>query len=608
MEKKTKLILGSVSLVSVLVLASCIDQSASNNTTSDPVKEVINSNVSQDASQEGASKPLKSQAEPQKTQKVYSPEAPLNITFKDNITRNNDAAYIPAQCYTKTQDDLGKVHNPCFSCHTQNIEPNYLFDDFEVQMSYDFPSYAMKNHWHNLFKDRTLAVAQISDESILAYIRKSNYLNDQGQIILAETLNSVPSKWDFNQNNQWDGYTPDIYFNFDNEGYDLNPQGEMTGWRAFAYAPFLGTFWPTNGSTDDVMIRLPKTMWLKENGEVSRETYHLNLSIVLAMIQRRNITIPNTDETLYGVDLNKNGQLDIAKEIVYKWAPTKGENMSYVGKAKQLQASNKLHLAAGLYPEGTEFIHSVRYIDIDNNQKIKMAARIKELRYAKKDSWNTYSQLYTAGMEEVKEADAFPERLRSVSGNSETGLQNGLGWTYQGFIEDQQGALRPQNFEESMTCVGCHSGLSVTTDSSFAFPRKLGEEAHQAGWYHWTQKGLEGIKEPKYQDGTLQYAEYLLQNGSANEFRNNQEVIDKFWDASGQLKTAELKKLEGDISHLLLPSKERALSLNKAYKVIVDEQSYIYGRDPHIEALDKVVWKEIPEDNATGITKPIIRN
>ena len=29
----------------------------------------------------------------------------------------------------------------------------------------------------------------------------------------------------------------------------------------------------------------------------------------------------------------------------------------------------------------------------------------------------------------------------------------------------------------------------------------------------------------------------------------------------------------------LVPSKERALALNKAYKTIVDEQSYLFGRD-----------------------------
>ena len=56
------------------------------------------------------------------------------------------------------------------------------------------------------------------------------------------------------------------YFNFDNEGFDKDLKNNYTGWRAFAYYPFLGTFWPTNGSTDDVLIRLPETFWKDKNG------------------------------------------------------------------------------------------------------------------------------------------------------------------------------------------------------------------------------------------------------------------------------------------------------------------------------------------------------
>ena len=47
-------------------------------------------------------------------------------------------------------------------------------------------------------------------------------------------------------------------FDFDDEGFDHAPDGTPTGWRAFAYMPLPSTFWPANGSTDDVLIRLPE--------------------------------------------------------------------------------------------------------------------------------------------------------------------------------------------------------------------------------------------------------------------------------------------------------------------------------------------------------------
>ncbi|MDA3806575.1 MAG: hypothetical protein PF440_01565 [Thiomicrorhabdus sp.] len=538
--------------------------------------------------------------------KDYSIAHPVTVNLLNRHIVNNDAAYIPAQCYTKTAGKDDKIHNPCFSCHTEGLAPNYI-NDSAFQMEYDFRTYSRTNRWSNLFKDRSVDVAKISDAEILNYVRTSNYINEKDEITLANRLAKVPEQWDVNQDGKWNGYTPDSYFNFDQEGFDVAPDQQDTGWRAFAYAPFFGTFWPTNGSTNDVIIRLPETMRQDDSGNYSRQIYKLNLAIVEAMITRKNIAISNTDEKRYQVDLNRNGVLDNSTAVIYNWAPTEGKQMSYVGMAKTLQQQNKLHLAAGLYPEGTEFLHSVRYIDQKENGGIQLADRLKELRYAKKTSWNKYSQLYNAAMGEEFESTQFPDRLRRVIGNSEEGVINGLGWTYQGFIEDQNGNLRPQSFEESMYCIGCHSGLGATTDSSFAFARKLGSEQHQAGWFHWTQRGLHGVPEPKFPDGSWQYTEYLLQNHSANEFRNNEEVIAKFFNADGSVKNAEIDILHNDIGHLLLPSPERALTLNKAYKVIVDEQSYIYGRDAHVKPVT-TSWDIVPIDEKTGIKSPVIHN
>ncbi len=529
----------------------------------------------------------------------------LGVSLLKNSLLQNRAAYVPSQCYTRTNVD-SDVHNPCFSCHTQGQEPNYV-DDSSFQLKYEFRNYSQTNHWDNLFKDRSAAVAAISDADIMNYVRTSNYFTDSGDIALAQHLTRLPVNWDFDGNGKWDGYVPDCYFNFDDEGFDLTPDGRESGWRAFSYAPFLGTFWPTNGSTDDVLIRLAPAFQQSEDGTMNRSVYKLNLSIILALVQRKNIPIEATDESLVNVDLNKNGQLDIASEIVYDWAPTQGRFMSYVGKAKLLQQSGELHLAAGLYPEGTEFLHSVRYLDIDNNGEIQLAARMKELRYARKLQWNNYTQLRNQALSEQKEADTSPELLRTIIGDAEFGLANGQGWIYQGFIENADGKLRPQNYEESVACIGCHSGIGVTVDSSYAFSRKLDSNAYQGGWSHWTQKGIKGIPEPKYSDGSWQYSEYLVNNKSANEFRNNDEVMAKFWDQSGNIKTDELELLHSDMSHLLLPSEQRAIVLNKAYKVIVEEQSFIYGRDAHIEPLDNVVWKTVPSDELTGVSSALIK-
>ncbi len=207
-------------------------------------------------------------------------------------------------------------------------------------------------------------------------------------------------------------------------------------------------------------------------------------------------------------------------------------------------------------------------------------------------------------MSEIKEKDAFPDRLRTILGNSEEGLATGLGWRYQGFIEDENGELRPQNYEETLYCIGCHSGIGAITDSTFVFQRKFDKTHFQKGWYHWSQdaNGLKGIAEPKTKDGRDEYTLYLEQNHAGDEFRANMEVMEKFFDDKGVLKTEETTKLHSDISHLLYPSTTRALELNKAYKIIVDEQSFIYGRDAHVKPVENV-YREVEIGKSTNIEK-----
>jgi len=63
--------------------------------------------------------------------------------------------------------------------------------------------------------------------------------------------------------------------------------------------------------------------------------------------------------------------------------------------------------------------------------------------------------------------------------------------------------------------------------------------------------------------------------------------------------------LHHDMSLLLYPSRERAIKLNKAYRVIVEDQSFIYGRDANVKPV-KNVYKTISEkDIDTGVKETI---
>jgi hypothetical protein len=255
----------------------------------------------------------------------FSPST-LAIDLKQS-TLKNQAAYIPSQCYTKTKDEDGvTVHNPCYACHRRSQEPNYIDDD-ELQLSFDFAESARTNMWTNLFKDRTGDVGSITDEDMLKYVRNDNYSDGDGEPTLAKRLNNLSAEWDLYGDGKWDGYVPDCYFNFDSQGFDRTAKSGYTGWRAFAYYPFLGTFWPTNGSTDDVFIRLGEPFRNNEFGQFDIEVYKINMAIVEAVIKRKDVDIDPVDENIYQVDLDKDGKLGTAKKITYDWAPLEGKYM-----------------------------------------------------------------------------------------------------------------------------------------------------------------------------------------------------------------------------------------------------------------------------------------
>jgi hypothetical protein len=512
---------------------------------------------------------------------------------------SNAYAYIPPQCYVDTVDDGGRVHNPCFTCHHASTPPNYI-DDADVQTSWSFATPAVENRWTNLFVDRTAAVAAIAEEAVDAYVAGDNYFEGDGAIRLRRLLAEPSPDIDIDGNGTFDGYVPDCYFDFDARGFDRDPAGRRTGWRVFAYYPLPGAFMPTNGSVGDVMIRLPAAYRSREDGSLDDVIYATNMALLEALLRRRDVPIPATDERAMGVDLDRDGSLGEARVVRFGEAPP----MQWVGLAGRASDARD-HLAVpGLYPLGTELLHSVRYLEVRPDGTVGMARRMKELRYARKAQWRTRRQLERQASLEALERNDLPSRLRRPFGDAERGVGNGQGWVYQGFIEDAGGELRPQTFEETTFCVGCHSGIGATIDSSFAFPRRVESDAFRGGFYHPRERGLEGLPDPPRAGGGTEYAFYLEHNGAGDDLRANDEARARFFLPDGEPRADAFEALRRDVTTLLIPSAGRARTLNKAYWLIVREQSFIRGRDATVSpALN--VHREVELDGPTGIEVPL---
>lgn len=210
------------------------------------------------------------------------------------IIENPEAPVVP-QCYTKT----GGIPNPCWTCHTQSQGSNYRNDAY-FQEQYDFSDIGWVNHWTNLFVDRSPQTAVISDEEVLDHIRGDNY------ILLQETLAQIPD---------YPGYVPDLDLSqgWGVDGFAL----DGSGWRAVRYKPFLGTYWPTNGSVADVFIRLPESFRQDEEGNPSVAHYRANLSILEAAmtgdprVRDADLVreIEPIDEAVAGLDLDGDGEI-----------------------------------------------------------------------------------------------------------------------------------------------------------------------------------------------------------------------------------------------------------------------------------------------------------
>jgi hypothetical protein len=458
----------------------------------------------------------------------------------------NAYAQIPPECYVKTRAADGSVKNSCAVCHRAAAEPNFV-EDAELQLAFTLPASARKNPYANLLADGSEALA-ISDEQALAHARRDNYRSPDGALLLSARFGGPPASGAEPARSR-QGYVPDAYFSFDERGFDRDRAGNPTGWRAFSYAPLEGAFGPEFGSFGDVLVRLPAAFREDASGAYDEDTYVVNLAVVEAMLRRKDVTIEPSDERRHGVDLDGDGALATAHSVRFRFGASAAEALRYVGRANGLDEA-KRRIAPGLYPLGTEFLHSLRYLDV-TPEGVRPAPRMKELRYARKAQFLNYAELRSQATHEMREKEQAPDRPRQLFGDPVRGVSNGQGWVYQGFIEDERGELRRQSVEEHLACVGCHGGIGATTDSSFAMPRKLERSARRRDWAHQLTLDMRELPEPQ-----------------------------------------------------ALPARERALLLDKLYLSIVKAQSFSFGRGP-VTASPEELWTEVPADEPTGVTMPL---
>ena len=460
------------------------------------------------------------------------------LAYMEHDEVYNPESVIPPQCYTKTN---GK-NNPCYACHQSydksENRPNQMGDG-TLQGNYEFSDVGLTNSWKNLFVDRRELIADISDEAILNYISEDNYT--------ASTTNGLPDEMQIKQLSY-----PDKAFG------EHGIANDGSGWVAYNYKPFPSTFWPTNGSTGDAMIRLP-VAFQQRKGQYSEDVYLANLTLLeMALKDVHTLAVPELNEQTIGMDLDGNGALSEA--ITHS---------HYVGDASSIELSYQL------YPQGTELLHTVRYIGVDDEGQIYNAPRMKEVRYMQKALFRSKESLASAYYAEAKDK-AFEKLPQTRYLSEEQGIDNGFGWTLNAYIEDAEGQLRPQHEQELAFCNGCHKTVGSTFDQTFSFARKV---PGARGWGYINLHEIDDVPNINEQEG--EFLTYMQRVGGGDEFRQNAEMLARWFNADGELNEAKVKQAKS-VYELITPSPERALALNKAYQTIVKEQSYLFGRDATI--------------------------
>ncbi len=501
---------------------------------------------------------------PEYTDRMYETKLTSNFDIGSSQTMTNKEAVVTSMCYTKHENN----YNPCYVCHQDVVNDGRanLMDDGELQNEYAFSEVGLTNHWINLFEDRTSKIAQISDEEILNYINTENYTDLKPML----------------KDNNFSGYIPDLQ-NYHLGSEAFNEDGfakDGSGWVAFNYKPLPSTFWPVNGSTDDVLIRLDKQFRENSEGKMSVTAYKFNLAIVEAAIKNLSIiSVDNLDENEVQVDLNGDGVLGVVSSIK--------RPEFYVGGASNIPVESFL------YPKYTEFLHTVRYIGTSESGGIYNAPRMKELRYMIKDhsyheDAGSLDKNALAAVYDLEWQEKSKGWLPQYGSLLEKGIQNTYGWWLQGFIEDANGDLRPQTYEETFFCMGCHSTVGSTIDQTFSFARKVdGSE----GWGYIDLKSLKDAPNMGESEGEI--LTYLKRVGGGNEFRISNDINDKFFK-DGALDEEKVKSAQS-VYELITPTHTSALKMNKAYRVLVKDQDFINGRDGNAEPV-KNVYENIDPD------------
>ncbi|MDM7322168.1 MAG: hypothetical protein P3W87_002570 [Gammaproteobacteria bacterium] len=404
--------------------------------------------------------------------------APLRGEYISRATFANPHAHIPAQCYIETS--FG-TQNACLFCHTDgvakrglgnnnpqaglnpnigNLQREYAFGVFD----YPYVVNSSINPWLNTLKPEVLrqAVEDLGIDTktwdMQSYIRQDNW-----RAAFIQRPGSA-KHWDGGSNHPmrlFPGLSPDdlpadadgfVRTQVAERGFFHDGQGWITGWRAINFMPY-GIFTPRSGSVSGIYIRLPQVFMQDEQGRFSLAVYAANLERVAANIQDR-----------------------------------------LQGETHYLGAANDIAIVRGQYPLGTEFAHPLHYVDVEadgTRPEISpfpgtRARRVKEIRWMyKMQPW--YPEEFGMGLKD-ESAPIYAHRQQGW-------IDNGVGWLLGGWIEDKDGALRPQTPAELTQCVGCHSGnrrqsdvgqnaiytsgTGNTIDSTWALPRKLKGEA---GW------------------------------------------------------------------------------------------------------------------------------
>jgi len=279
-------------------------------------------------------------------------------------------------------------------------------------------------------------------------------------------------------------------------------------------------------------------------------------------------------ETLAGADLDGDGSLTVATRIVTLPSHFAG-------------AAQRVEIVRGLFPAGTEFLHTVRYLDPDAPHGASL--RLKELRYGRKVEFVDLSGLLAAYEEDQEEREQG--RPAQHPGSALVGFRNAFGWQWQGFIEDAHGDLRLQTDEEHQPCLGCHGALGVTVDQTFSFARKV---PGRDGWRPQDLRGMPDV--PQVGHDAPEVLTYFRRALGGDEFRANDEVRARFFQ--GTTVNTDAVRSAPDLHALLYPSRARALALDRAYLQIVRTQNFHAGREAVLAPLP--VHREIIDED-TGL-------